>query len=194
MSAIIRVTLSPKTLQIEPGQKGELSLTVQNLSEIVDQYIVEVEGIDPTWVTPSPPLISLFPQDEGQVALQLHLPETARAGSFDFAVKASSQENPIEWSRVSGTLEVTPVSVFEIALSPQRQVLKGAEAAFQVELKNPGNVDLSLRLSATDPEKACDYCFDPGGATVEAGSARSVSFRASPAACRSRSKSCMPLS
>ena len=180
MSAIIRVALSRTELEIEPGQRGQLDLTIQNLSEIVDQYIVAVEGIDPTWVTPSPPRISLFPQDEGHVTLKLHPPETARAGSFDFAVKASSRENPIEWSRATATLEVTPVSVFEIELSPQRKVLEGEEAAFEVTLKNPGNVDLSLRLSASDPEEACDYRFDPAGLTVEAGSSRSASLTVVP--------------
>lgn len=57
MSALIRVTLSQTELQIEPGQKGELSVTVQNLSEIVDQYAVEVEGLDTAWFTVSPPRI-----------------------------------------------------------------------------------------------------------------------------------------
>jgi len=180
MSAIIRVALSRTELEIEPGQKGQLDLTIQNLSEIVDQYIVEVEGIDPAWVTLSPPRISLFPQDEGRVSLQLHPPETARAGSYDFAVKASSRENSIEWSRATATLEVTPVSVFEIELSPQRKVLEGGEAAFQVELNNPGNVDLNLRLSASDPADACDYRFDLAAVTVEAGSGRSVSLAVVP--------------
>jgi hypothetical protein len=47
MSALIRVALSQKEFKIEPGQEGEVAVTVQNLSEIVDQYWVEVEGLDP---------------------------------------------------------------------------------------------------------------------------------------------------
>jgi uncharacterized membrane protein len=47
MSALIRVALSQKELEIEPGQEGEVAVTVQNLSEIAEQYRVEVEGLDP---------------------------------------------------------------------------------------------------------------------------------------------------
>lgn len=49
MSALIRVVLSHRELQIEPGQKGELVATVQNLGEIVDQYSIEVDGLRPGW-------------------------------------------------------------------------------------------------------------------------------------------------
>ena len=180
MSAIIRVALSRTELEIEPGQKGQLDLTIQNLSEIVDQYLVTIEGFESGWVTASPERMSLFPQDQGPVVIELHPPEVARAGSYDFAVKVTSRENPIEWSRATATLEVTPVSVFEIELSPQRKVLEGAETTFQVGIKNPGNVDLSLRLSASDPEEACDYHFDPAAVTVEAGSRRSVALTVVP--------------
>ncbi len=31
---------------MESGQRGELALTIQNLSQTVDQYLVEVERLD----------------------------------------------------------------------------------------------------------------------------------------------------
>ena len=180
MSAVIRVVLSRNELQIEPGQRGELSLTIQNLSEIVDQYNLEVEGLDAAWLTLSPPRISLFPQDEGQVTIKLHPPETARAGTYDFAVKVVSRENPVEWSRAQATLDVTPVFLFDVSLSPQRKSIVEAEATFDLELTNPGNVDLTLDFSATDPEAGCAYRFDPSQATVEAGGKEQVQLTVTP--------------
>ena len=180
MSALIRIVLSKTELQIEPNQKGELGVIIQNLSEIVDQYTLEIEGLDPGWVTLSPPQISLFPQDEGQVKVELHPPQGARAGTYDFAVKVISRENPVEWSRATGTLEVVPVFLFEVNLSPQRIAVTGQDAAFRVGLKNPGNVDLNLHLSATDPEEALSYRFDPPRVTVEAGATKIVPLTVSP--------------
>jgi hypothetical protein len=180
MSALIRVALSQKELQIEPGQKGEVVVTVQNLSEIVDQLSVEVEGLDTAWFTVSPPNVSLFPQDQGEVKVSLHPPSGAKAGRYDLAVKAISRENPVEWTRVQATLEVMPVSFFDISLSPQRKSIVGEEATFQVQLTNPGNVDLTLSLSATDPEEACLYLFQPQTVTVEAGGSRGVPLRVRP--------------
>jgi len=180
MSALIRVALSQRDLQIEPGQKGEVVVTVQNLSEIVDQLSLELEGLDTAWFTVSPPNVSLFPQDQGEVKLSLHPPSGAKAGRYDFAVKAISRENPVEWTRVQATLEVMPVSFLDISLSPQRKSMVGEEATFQVQLTNPGNVDLTLSLSATDPEEGCLYLFQPQRVTVEAGQSRGVPLRVRP--------------
>jgi uncharacterized membrane protein len=179
-SALIRVFLSQTDILIEPGQRGELSVTVQNLSEIVDQYLVEVEALDTTWYTVSPPNVSLFPQDRGEVKLSLHPSSGAKAGRYDFSVRVTSRENPIDWTRVQATLEVLPVSFFQMTLSPQRSSIVGAEAAFQLQLNNPGNVDLPLSLSATDPEQGCTYLFQPQRLTVEAGRSRQVPLTVRP--------------
>lgn len=180
MSAIIRVALSHKELRIEPGQRGELALTIQNLSQIVDQFLLEVEGLDDDWVTLAPPRISLFPQDGGQVMVGIHPPDTARAGSYDFAVKAVSRENPIEWARVRAAVEVTPVFQFDLSLSPQRKSAVAGQATFGVQLTNPGNVDLTLGLSAADPEEGCTYRFDPPQVTVAAGGSAEVGLTVTP--------------
>ncbi len=180
MPAIIRVTLSRKALQIEPGQQGELTVTIQNLSEIVDQYIVEVEGLDRGWFTVSPPRVSLFPQDEEKVTVKLHPPLTAPAGRVDFAVKVVSRENPVEWSRAKATLDVTPVFLFDLRLSPQRQTIIKGDGNFTVELTNPGNVELTLNLSASDPEEGCTYRFRPAQATIEAGGTTDVALTVTP--------------
>jgi uncharacterized membrane protein len=180
MSAIIRVALSRKALQIEPGQQGELSATIQNLSEIVDQYVVEVEGLDAGWLTLLPPRISLFPQDQGLITIKLHPPENALAGTYDLAVRVASRENPIEWTKVQATLDVTPVLLFEVSLSPQRKSIVEEEAGYDVLLTNPGNVDLTLSLSASDPEEGCAYRFDRSLVTVEAGGSAPVELTVTP--------------
>ena len=174
MSAIIRVIISHKEMEIEPGREGELSVTVQNLSEIVDQFDVDIEGIDPAWVTISPPQLSLFPQDQGEAVIRLHPPESAPAGTVDFAVKVVSRENSLERTRIEGSLVVEPLLLFDVTLSPQRQSTVGEEAAFAVRLKNPGNVDVALRLSASDPEEGCTYRFDANPVTLEPGENREI--------------------
>ena len=168
MSALIRVVLSRMTLQIEPGQRGELSITIQNLSEIVDQYIVEVQGLDDAWLTLLPPRISLFPQDEGHVRIKLHPPEGTRAGTYEFAVKVASRENPVEFSTERGTLTIAPIFLFDVSLAPHRKTTMGEEVGFSVGLSNPGNADITLQLSAADPDDACTYAFDTDQVTLEA--------------------------
>jgi hypothetical protein len=181
MSALIRVLLSHGELQIEPGQRGELLVTVQNLSEIVDQYSIEVDGLDPSWYSLPVSEVSLFPQDQERARISLHPPSApaAQAGKHDFTVRVTSRENPAERTSVPATLEVLPTLDLEAGLSPQR-VSSTRHGVFQLQLANPSNVDLTVDLAATDPEEACVYRFAPQRVTLGAGQSRSVSLTVAP--------------
>jgi hypothetical protein len=181
MSALIRVVLSEGELQIEPGQKGEFLVTVQNLGEIVDRYSVKVDGLDPSWYTIPISDVSLFPQDQERVRISLHPPSgsEAEAGKYDLMVRVISRENPTERTSVPVTLEVLPTLSLEVDLSPQRATSTG-NGVFQVRLGNPSNVDLVVGLSATDAEEACVYRFEPQTVSLAAGQSRGVALRVTP--------------
>ena len=181
MSAVIRVVLSRKDLEIEPGQEGEIVVTIQNLSEIVDRYQIRVEGLPSEWVEVSRSEISLFPQDQDQVRVGFQLPAapTARAGGYDFQLQVVSEENPAERTSVEANLQVLAASSFSLALSPQRQRSE-AGATYQLRIVNEGNTDLRLRLSGGDPEEGCSYVFSQSELTVPAGQSEAVSVQVTP--------------
>ncbi|MEW6231986.1 MAG: hypothetical protein AB1566_06680 [Chloroflexota bacterium] len=168
MSEKIKVSLSATTFQVAPGASAEFTVTVQNLSEIVDQYTIEVLGLDPHWYTLSTAALSLFPQDEGQAQVSLHPPGGARAGDYAFTIRATSRDNPAEQTSVLGTLKVQPVILFALDLSPKRRSTRG-KATFQINVANPGNLELILDMKATDPEEGCRYEFRPSKVTVAPG-------------------------
>jgi hypothetical protein len=177
MSALIRVIASHEEFRIEPGQRGELLVTVQNLSEIVDQYSIAVDGLAPSWYTVPVSEVSLFPQDQERVRIALHPPSgaEARAGAYDFAVRVTSRENPAERTSIPASLEVLPTLALEVGLSPQRTSSTG-DGVFQVRLANPSNTDLTVDLSATDPEEGCEYRFEPSQVSVGAGQSKGASL------------------
>ncbi|MGD2104289.1 MAG: hypothetical protein PVJ55_04125 [Anaerolineae bacterium] len=181
MSAVIRVVLSRKELQVEPGQEAEIIVTLQNLSEIVDRYKIQVEGLPPEWVEVSRPEISLFPQDQDQVHVRFRLPEApaARAGHYDFQLHVISDENPAERTSVGANLEMLPASAFSLSLSPQRQ-RSAAGATYQLQIANQGNTDLKLHVRGADPEEACSYVFSRPELTVPAGETQTVSVQVTP--------------
>jgi hypothetical protein len=183
MSALIRVVLSQGALRIEPGQQGELLVTIQNLSEIVDQYSIQVDGLEPSWYSVPISEVSLFPQDQERARISLHPPSgfEAEAGRYDLMVRVISRENPTERTSVPATLEVLPTLALEVGLSPQR-ASSTRDGVFQVRLANPSNVDLTVDLSASDPEEGCVYRFQPQRASVAAGENRVVTLRVSPKA------------
>jgi uncharacterized membrane protein len=183
MSALIRVVLSHEELQIEPGQTGEFLVTVQNLSEIVDQYSIEVDGLDPSWCTIPTSGVSLFPQDQDRARIFLHplVGSEAQAGKHDFMVRVTSRQNPTERTSVPAILEVLPTLSLEVELAPQRAT-STRDGVFQVRLGNPSNVDLTVALSAMDAEEGCLYRFEPQQVNLGAGQSRTVPLRVTPKA------------
>jgi len=177
MSALIRVVLSHRELQIEPGQKGELVVTVQNLGEIVDQYSIEIDGLRPGWYSIPVSEVSLFPQDQDTVRISLHPPagSESKAGNYDFNVRVTSREMPTERTSVQATLVIRSIVAFQLGLSPERKSTT-KEGVFQVRLANPGNVDLDVDLEATDPEEGCLYRFEPRSVPIHAGQSKQVSL------------------
>jgi hypothetical protein len=181
MSALIRATLSAESVQLNPGEGAELTLTVQNLSEIVNRYSITASGVDPAWVRLSRNELSLFPKDEDAVRLVVTLPESsaARAGTYDLSIQVASAENVVERTTVHVRLEIAAAVVLEATIRPQVQ--SGLiEGVFTLQLSNQGNDDLNVQLSASDPEEGCLYTFQPPQAALPAGQERLVQLTVRP--------------
>ena len=70
---MIRVSALPQTLELDPGSAGQISVSITNTSQVIDQYSIAVFGIDPGWVTAQNELVSLFPGETEAVVLDLRL-------------------------------------------------------------------------------------------------------------------------
>jgi len=183
MSALIRVVSSSQSASIQPGEKTEVTLTIQNFSEIVDRYQVAVDGVDPSWVSISRTEVSLFPKDQDQVRITLQPPAgtEARAGSYDLRIQVTSQENPAERTTTAFALVIGAQATLDVAIRPQKQSsLK--QGVFTLQMANAGNTDLTLQLSATDPEEGCIYTFTPPQVRVPAGQSQVVQLLVQPKA------------
>lgn len=183
MSALIRVMLSKRALQVRPGERADFVVTIQNFSEIVDRYTVTVEGIDTAWVTVSRQEIALFPKDQDQVRITIHPPggPEAHAEHYSCRVLVISEENPSERTTTDLDVEVAPLPALDIALRPQKQSGM-TEGTFAVHAKNQGNVDLNVALQASDPEDGCSYTFTPSLLTLPAGQEGQAELKVQPKA------------
>jgi hypothetical protein len=168
MSALIHVLTSAASLQIRPGEEGEVTLTVRNMREVVDRYAITVEAIDPAWVVLSRTDLALFPKEQDQLLLTFRLPAGAPAGRSEVNVVVTSLDSPSERTTVTLGLEVVAEHALEVGLRPQRQT-GVSEGLFRVHLRNTGNANLTVQLEATDPEEGCQYAFEPAHAVVPAG-------------------------
>jgi hypothetical protein len=157
----LSVELNPPRVEIEPGGPPvEVTVALRNLSNVVEQYTLEISGLDADWYTAPVTSVSLFPQDSDQVRITLHPPKRpgVRAGSYPFRVIARARSGTAE-SSGSGTLELRGVAIYRILdLAPRRQTARG-KGTYRLQLSNTGAADVRLGLEGRDTEDACTFSF-----------------------------------
>jgi uncharacterized membrane protein len=157
----IRVSLSPTELQAHAGAvPAQATLQLQNLGEIVDKFLVEIEGFDETWYSRSASSIALMPQATDQVQISLRPPKSkgVKARVYPFAVTVRSQTNPEEAASVVGQLEVLPTIEFKLGIRPVRVSCR-RKGTYRVNLANTGVSDINFALEATDLDEGCRFRF-----------------------------------
>jgi hypothetical protein len=160
----VRVALNPAHVRAEPGATpAEATVTLQNMGSIVEEYSVEVLGLDERWFTLSDGGgIGLFPEDSGQVRLTFHPPvgPGLRAGTYPFEIRVRSQDGAHEDS-VQGILELRGQAALRLDLVPLHRTAR-RRGRFTVRVSNSGTADARLTLEARDAEDACRIAFPKG--------------------------------
>lgn len=157
----IRVSFSPIILQVQSGGPPvTATLQLQNLGDIVDKFLVEIEGLDNTWYSRSASSIALMPQATDQVQIPFQVPRKKgiRAKTYTFAVTVRSQSAAGEVTSVIGQLEVLPLVEFKLSVHPYRVSCR-RKGTFRISLANTGVSDARFSLEATDLDEGLRFRF-----------------------------------
>jgi hypothetical protein len=161
VSERIRASLVPATFEaFAGGAPAQATLQLQNLGEIVDKFLVEIEGLEETWYSRSASSIALMPQATEQVQISLHPPRKkgVKSKTYPFAVTVRSQSNPEEATTIIAQLEVAPSVEFKLGVHPYRVSCR-RKGTFWVTLNNIGVSDATIYLDATDLEEGLNFRF-----------------------------------
>ena len=166
MAENMQLAADLETLEAEPGQEIETSISIQNLGVAVGVFSIAIDGLDPTWYRLSTNNVSLFPGDQTTVTLTVAPPRlgTSLAGTYDFQCKVTSQKEDEEEQSIHLSLVVRPFFEFLIDYSPQRA--RGARAAHTLSITNSGNSELGFELSGRDTDGLCQFSFEPEAPVV----------------------------
>jgi len=180
MSANIVLSLSSTKLEVAPGESVEATITIRNHSQIVDQFGIRIQGLDPTWWTLSTSSISLFPGDKGEAKLTIRPPKEAesKAGSYTFQVRAISQANPEEMTEQEVYLILRGFLAWDVEMSPTK--VAGESGTYRLTASNSSNTDITLIYEGKDPEEALDYTFSHDKVTVPAGESALITLKVRP--------------
>lgn len=157
----IRASLVPSEIQVSAGaMPGQATLQLQNLGDIVDKFLVEIDGFDETWYSRSASSVALMPQATDQVQIVFKPPKSkgVRATTYPFAVTVRSQSNPEDVTSVIGQLEVQPSVELKLSMRPHRVTCR-RKGKFRVNIANIGVSNAVLRLEATDLDEGLNFQF-----------------------------------
>jgi PASTA domain len=177
MPRTVGVVVEPGQLQIEPGATGRLSVRVVNRSQVVDQFVVVVLGLDER-ITPEPQRLGLFPEQEGTAAFDIAVPaeKAPPAGPRVIAVRVTSQDDP-RLSRVEEvTLTIGAAPAASLKVQPTR-IRGGFSGRFAVQVSNDGNVPVQVALRGEDDADEVRFEFSPPLVEVAPGSVSQTSGR-----------------
>jgi len=157
----IRASLSSTQLKLQMGGVPDItSLQLQNLGQIVDKFVIEIEGIDTDWYSRSASSIALMPQttQQDQISFQVPRKKGIRAKTYPFAITVRSQTNPDDVTIINGNIEVLPFVDFKLKVAPYRVTCR-RKATFRVGLSNTGTSDAKVVLDATDLDEGLNFKF-----------------------------------
>ena len=158
----IQLELAPTELRVEPGAAVTTGVRVINFTDHVDQFIVEVRGLPPTWYTLAyqgtlarRAEIGLFqtqsrisPASDAQARLQIlfNPPRECHssAGEHVFTVRVTTRSSPRQRREVAGTLVILPFQGVELERGTAH-----TDGQYVWQVHNTGNALAGVDLSAT---------------------------------------------
>lgn len=182
MASGLRLELSETALAANPGGAVTTRCTVYNTSLIVDEYRLQISGIDPSWVEMPESTSRIFPEAFETVTIAIKPPRSAgvAAGDYPFTITGTSLDNPALTDSAKGTLTIDPFVDFGLDLDSPRQVTGEVGGAFKIRLTNTGNARLTIALDAKEETGQLDFAFDPEQIQIGAGETKQATVTARP--------------
>lgn len=165
-------------VDVTPGTVAVLQLTVVNLGDTTDTFVLTPAGMAAAWTTINPATLTLFGGTQQVVDLEVHpplLPSTT-AGPTSLSVRIVPQSDPDEVRSAETTLNIA--GSFDRRLDVLQPALRGRRGAiYEMMLENRGNTLASCRLHLVDPSGRVEADFDPPAAGVEPGASTLIRMK-----------------
>jgi hypothetical protein len=174
-------SLQSNEVTVAPGAEQSVLLRVRNTGGVVDQFTFQSLGDGSGWTSVEPPQVSLFPGAEETVQVNFRPPRTsaARSGTYPFAIKILSREEPGEGVVEEGVVTVDVFDERNVELFPQTARGRGS-GRYEVAVDNRGNAPITVQLVGSDAENQLGYAFSSPTLSIPSGTAQISKLRVRP--------------
>jgi len=173
-------TLRPGRLPVAPGGEVQTEISVKNSGTVVDSFTLSVLGDAAHWAVCEPEAISLFPGQNGtaQIFVRPPLGSDVPYGPVPFGVRVASTEDPPGSVVEEGVLDINPLPLVAVDLSPRTGRARGMRASrHRVAVDNQGNAPAIIELVGLDEADTVDVQVRPAELEVPPGSAAFAQVR-----------------
>lgn len=174
------IFLDPITLNILFDQPAEVAVTLANLGHIVDQVMLEVEGVPFSWIQLPAEAARLNPREQTTVHLRVQVPQVpaSLAGEYEVMMRARSHKEPAQVGAARALWRVPPFIRQTLAIDPH-EARAGRVSDYTLTIRNMGNIPTTYHLQAGDTNRALTYQFDQDEGTLEPGQVTTVALQVS---------------
>ena len=166
---ILLASLSPATLEVQPGASATLQVRLLNNGDRTALFEVLFEGwIDPTWLETNPIYSAVQPGERVSVDVLIS-PErkaSSLAGRRQIVVVVRSPDYPGRESRLVSRLDVLPYDDVQLgAVTPRMTEItwERRTGRFQASVTNNGNHAVQIRVRGED--EAAEFHFESAKST-----------------------------
>jgi serine/threonine protein kinase len=163
----VGIHLLTQKMTMAPGGTAVFPLIILNQGNLVDHLTTTVIGLPTSWLSDEIPATHLMPGEQQEVTVTIRPPHSpqSKAGIHPFQIRVTSQATPGDFAEIQGELNLTPFYDFQLECRPQK-LTSSNEGEFTINVMNQGNADMTVQMTAVDPEEACVFTFHPTQLTV----------------------------
>ena len=167
------VQVTGPEMVVVPGAHAQAEILIENRSENMRRYQINVEGVPKEWVRLERTEFDLDPGEQlfFHASFKPLRRSESRPGEYPLTFTLNPKDNPEAITTVESVLTVGAFCGYGALMGTS--ITKGRQP-FRLHVHNQGNDDLTLRFRGVDPNNALVFDIDPMLVTLKGGERRSI--------------------
>jgi len=178
------VSVQPPPIAVPPGAHASAELSIYNLGEQAQVYLVEVEGVPKQWLRIDRPRLTVEGGDSEQIIINFRPTRQPQTRPGEYAVTLTIREDDQPENALVATTHVRVLPYSGMGIALERDAVASNEQ-FRLHLHNQGNSDLTLAVGpgkrirdiALDVDGSDKVTLGPGERSVVQGRVRPTQSR-----------------
>ncbi len=172
-----RLLLDEPQQSVAPGARLQLALTIENLSDEEQDFIIDVGGLNRDWISVNRREATVEAHEDTEVLISLRPPRHSQTnpGRYALTVRVAFRHDPNRGLQAVREIDVVGYTGLGVAVRPSSR-----NGVYRIAVQNQGNVPIDVRLGGFDREHALAYRYNPPQLHIQPGQTGQASLAVHP--------------